>query len=707
MRASTDRASRLHRSLRWLRRPGGRLVRLAAFSLFLALGLIFVLSFQFLPSRYKLNEGDVSPYTIKAPQKVSYISQIKTREERTRAAEAVNDVYVLDAGIVETQRQRLNDSVREIDELRRSSAPLDERRDGVRRVTDPKLSVQRIDEMLSLDELEWRGVTADAARVLDLALRNRITERQLDQVQASLPALVNPGLSERQANHVLILVRSHVKANYLLDAEATAKAKRDAQDRVQPVRLTVEKGESVIRDGDIVRDVDLERLEAIGLRNPEVPWKAFVATTLLVGVFVVAAAVYIHNFQPGVVDHQRRLLLLALVIILAVLSAKLTIPGRELYGYLFPSAAAAMLIAVLLGGQIAFISTVVMAIAIGMATGTSFEMLALTFVTGIVGALAVAKAERLNAFVAAGIYVAGASFTVVTAFHLFAGELDLQRLAMLGVMSAINGALSAVLTLGMMSVLGHLFGVTTTLALLDMAHPTQPVFRRLLTEAPGTYHHSLIVANLCERAAEVVGADPLLSRVGAYYHDIGKTIRPYAFIENQVAGDNIHDRLDPITSAQIIAAHVSEGLDLGRKHGLPPAILDLIAQHHGTRLISFFYHRAREADPDVSAQQFRYPGPVPQTREAAIMMLADSVEAAVRSCPDHSKEKTNGIIQKVFSDCIAEGQLDQCDLTLRDIQRVRQVFASVLQGIFHPRIQYPESSTPQPREILPVADVRS
>jgi cyclic-di-AMP phosphodiesterase PgpH len=678
-------------------------LRLVTFAVLLWIGLTLALGVPLLPSRYDLKAGDVSPYILKAPQRVTYVSQIRTREERAHASEAVADVYVFDPSVSDTQRQRLNDVLRQLSDLRASPATLEQRRAAAIRIVDPGVGASVVDDVFLVSDSEWRAVIIDANRVLDLALRNRITDRQLGEVVASLPALIGPGMTEKQAMIVQTLVRMHIKPTFLLDSEESTKAKRDAHDRVQPVRVTIEKGETILRDGDIVQDLDLERLEAIGLRNPSVPWQAVVATSIWVAIVVFGLTIQIHQFHPQMLVGNRRLILLVTVLVLTVLAARLTVPGRELFAYLFPVAASSMLIAVLLGPQLAFSATVVLAFCLGMVTGMSFEMVSLSLLSGLIGLLTVWKMERINSFLVAGIYVSLTNFAIVTAFHLFSGDIDPQRLALLAILSAANGALAAALALGLMSSLGHVFGIATSLTLLDLAHPTQPLHRRLVTDAPGTYYHSMIVANLCERAAEAVGADPLLSRVGAYYHDVGKTLRPYAFIENQVIGDNIHDRLDPMTSAQMIRAHVTEGLELARRHRLPGKVCDLISQHHGTRLVGFFYQKARESNPNISQQEFRYPGPRPQSREAAVMMLADSVEAAIRSLPNPSKEELRGMIQKVVADIVNEGQLDECDLTLRDLEIIRAVFASVLEGIHHPRIQYPKNVPPAPVDPIPVA----
>jgi putative nucleotidyltransferase with HDIG domain len=240
--------------------------------------------------------------------------------------------------------------------------------------------------------------------------------------------------------------------------------------------------------------------------------------------------------------------------------------------------------------------------------------------------------------------------------------------------------------------LGNIFGITTTFQLLDLAQPTQPLLRQLLLRAPGTYHHSIIVGNLAESAAQSIGANSLLARVGAYYHDIGKLRRPWFFGENQLDGVNVHDNLDPQTSADIVISHVRDGLALARQHKLPIMVQDFISQHHGTFLVIPFYRQAlRDNDgQEIDVQDFRYPGPKPQTRETAILMLADTCEAAIRSAQISSPQEIEELTDKVIQDRLVDGQLIECDLRLRDLERIREAFTVIFQGMYHSRVPYPE-----------------
>jgi putative nucleotidyltransferase with HDIG domain len=286
---------------------------------------------------------------------------------------------------------------------------------------------------------------------------------------------------------------------------------------------------------------------------------------------------------------------------------------------------------------------------------------------------------------------------VVVAFGLLDG-LDATGIAQLAVAGVVNAALSVILAVGGFAVLGNVFGILTVFQMLELANPANPLLRRLLLETPGTYHHSVMVGNLAERAAETIGADPLLARIAAYYHDIGKMKNPLAFIENQAGGPNIHDELSPETSARIIAAHVRDGVDLAQEYNLPAQVASFIPQHHGTAVMGYFAGKAAEEGGEPDAEHFRYPGPKPQTREAAIVMLADGVEASVRSLPRKEDADIREMVDRIVDGRLADGQLDDSNLTLRDIGRIRESFVEQLLGMYHQRITYPDNVLPIERD---------
>jgi putative nucleotidyltransferase with HDIG domain len=372
------------------------------------------------------------------------------------------------------------------------------------------------------------------------------------------------------------------------------------------------------------------------------------------------------------------------------------VPSGVALRYLFPGPALAMLVAATLGPQAGVAAALFLGGAAGVIADNSFELVTYTALGGIVAALTLGRVERIGALFRAGLFAALVHTITVLVFRLPQGISEPGDMLVPMMAGIANGGMSASLALGGLFLLGPLFDIVTTMRLIELSRPNHPLLQRLLREAPATYHHSLMVANLAEQAAERIGADPLLTRVGAYYHDVGKITRPYFFSENQVEGVNPHDRLDPRTSAEVIASHVKDGLDMARRYRLPSRVRAFIPEHHGTNWVGFLYDQAVELASDttpVSESDFRHHGPKPQSKETALVMLADGCEAAVRAMRPTSAGEVAEVVSRVFSERVADGQLNESNLTLRELEITQEAFISALKGIFHPRIQYPKSET--------------
>jgi cyclic-di-AMP phosphodiesterase PgpH len=677
-----------------------RVWRLAFLGVALAAGLVFILTVHLLPSRYELREGDVSSQNIRAPEQVKYVSAIETRVERERAASAVQEVYSFDLGVAPQQRQRLSNAMQVIGSTRSNSGmPLDAKRSAVQQAVEVDLSADQVSLLLTMDDERWQLFSSTTPRVLYEILSERVTAQRLQDLRMELPArLSNIGWEAERALAV-DLIYQMARVNYAPNPTETARLKKEAQDAVAPITKSIERGEIILREGDVVRATDLERLEALGLRNPAVDWQAIVSSSLLVLLSLSLLIGYVVTFEPELLLHERRLMLIVLVMLATVLAAKLVLPGRPYWSYIFPIAAVAMLLATLLEARLALLVAVLLGFMVALVSSNSLEVALIGLVGAVLGTIGVQRSERLHSYFVAGGMVAVGTFAVILAFRLIAKEDSWATIALMAGLSVVNGLLAASLAVGTFSLLGRLFGITTNIQLLELSDPTQPLLRRLLNEAPGTYHHSIMVGNLAERAAERIGADPLLVRVGAYYHDIGKLARPYFFAENQFDGNNIHDSLDPQTSARIVASHVRDGLDLADRYELPVRIREFISQHHGKRLVSYFYNQAsKEHDRPVDVSEYSYPGPRPFSKETGIVMLADSVEAVVRSVKSHTAESIAALVQKIINERIAEGELLDSELTLRDLEEIKAAFTAILIGMYHPRIEYPPAAALQEPE---------
>jgi cyclic-di-AMP phosphodiesterase PgpH len=665
-------------------------------SLLLIASVSVVLVVRVSPDAVDLSVGEAAPRAVLAPHTVTYVSRYLTDQQREQVAAQIAAVYSApDAEIVRQQLAQTRGITDYLTQVRTDSfATLDERKAAIQAIRNLTLSPAAINAILSLDAASWEAVRADVNAVLEQAMRAEIRDTDLADAQRRVPTLVNHTLSPSSVETVVALVQALLVPNSTYDEAATTERRQQARDRVLPVNRTIKQGEAVVREGDLVTELDLEELQALGLQHAKGGTSRTAGTVMFVGLLVGVLVIYIYRLQPDLWERPRRLLLLALSFIVAAAVARLMVPGHTLLPYLFPAAALAMLASVLINVQLGVIMSLLLAGLVGFVSGGSLEMVMYALVGSLVGSLVLWQLDQLSSFTRAGAIVALANILTLAAFRVYQQDFDTAGLVQLLGMAIANGAVSVSLTFAAYAFVGRAFGITTALQLLELARPTHPLFRQLLLKAPGTYHHSIIVANMAERAAEVVGADPLLARVGAYYHDIGKTVRPYFFIENQSDGMNVHDRLDPKTSAQIIIRHTQDGVDLARQYDLPERVQDIIAQHHGTTMAGFFFRVAtrlakENKGPDVEESDFRYPGPKPNTREAAIVMLAD-VEAVVRSMRPDTPADMDKLIRQYVDDKLLSGQLDRCNLTLLDLDLIREAFSSVLKSIFHPRIQYPE-----------------
>ena len=359
--------------------------------------------------------------------------------------------------------------------------------------------------------------------------------------------------------------------------------------------------------------------------------------------------------------------------------------------FAIPLACVPMLMAILINDEVAIALNIFNCILISVAVNFNFEITILAVLNSIAGVMLLKKMQQRNDILYSSIYIAMINLMVYLSMGFLLSNSIIDVLKKAG-MVCLASLISGVLTIGFLPFFESFFDIVTTVKLLELSNPNHPLLKRLLLEAPGSYHHSVLVANLAEVAAESVGANPVLARVSAYYHDIGKIKRPYFFKENQLGNVNPHDKITPNLSTLIIISHVKDGLELAKEYKIPKVIQDAIGQHHGTTLVKYFYVTMKNSsdNPDeIKEEDFRYQGPNPESKEAAIIMLSDAVEAAVRSIPNPTKGKIEEMVNNLIKSRLNEGQLNNCDLTLKDLEKIRASFMKVLSGIYHERIEYP------------------
>ncbi|MGK2905145.1 MAG: HD family phosphohydrolase [Desulfuromonadales bacterium] len=530
----------------------------------------------------------------------------------------------------------------------------------------------------------------------------------LGELQESLKKAVDetalPGNQQKALRELIVpLLRPNISFN---QNETDARRKLARED-VKPVLIQVKKGEMIAREGDRITNDQIKRLGALSDDGSAVAlWRNAMGMLLSCFLLIYFAHTFalrnIRKYRPD----NRDLIFLTMVFIVHVLVLKICIfisaalgsafpyVDQNAYYYVFPFAVGSMLVRIVLNSEICLIFAILSAIVTGALFGNSFAVMVFVFLTSLASAHWVRHVTERSSLFRAGLRLGMFNFMLLFALHLMTSRpFDLQLIYKLGFGFA-GGLVAAVMVTGIVPLVESLFRYTTNIKLLELANMNNPVLRDLMVQAPGTYHHSVIVGNLAEAAAENIGVNPLLVRVAAYYHDIGKIRKPLYFVENIGGQENRHDKLAPSMSSLILMAHVKDGTELARENKLGKALTDILRQHHGTSLMKFFYERAQsKADPEVEQideRDYRYPGPKPQTREAALVMLADAIEAASRTLTDPTPARIQGMVQKIINNIFIDGQLDECELTLKDIHNIAKSFNLVLGGIFHYRVDYPE-----------------
>lgn len=694
-------------------------LRTAAFAVALAAAVVLAL-IPFFPRQLQVREGDVASRDLTSPRDVGFESELLTERSREEAAAAVPDVLSFDPTVRAQQISRLDTAVVRATQVRDDQV-LDQpaKKEALGRIQDlGGLSQRSLDAILSLPAERWQVVINEAREALSATMDESIGPDAVGAAKDALGQKISPALTGDEALLSTELVRPLVVPTLVVDQQTTDAARETARNEVVPVRITVSEGQVIVGDGQQIDATAVEVLREVGLLSPRVEWDNMVAVIMVALAASAGLAAYLFLFRPPGVSTDRHLLLLLLVVAVPVLLAKLhlslILPDEErlFLAYILPLAAAPMLVATLLEGRLAVVVVGLQALLLtfvvvylpDVSLAATVEPLdALRVLTvylfgGVAGVYAIYRAERLNRYLFAGLGVAAVSLAAL----LIGWFLDPDRqgldVAWMTTWATVNGVSSGLLAAGASLTLGGVFGVVTRVQLMELSQLNSPLLRRLQDDAPGTFHHSIIVGNLGERAAYLVGADPLLVRVGCYYHDIGKILQPGFYAENQMGGDNPHDGMDPGASARAIAQHVRAGLELTRRYRLPPRVQAFIPEHHGTLLVTYFYRKAtQEGEGEVDPAAFSYPGPRPQSRETGIVMLADSVEAVVRSSADRSPERIDQLVEEVIAERIAQGQLDDCDLTLRDIRTIAESFKTTLRGVYHPRIEYPEPTEAERR----------
>ena len=663
----------------------------------------------------QISAGEVASREFVAPRSLTYTSDILTEQQREAATGSVSAIYSPpDTTIARNQLESMRSTLAYINSVRADEFATNEQKlADLAALEDIVLDQETAQHILDLSDSRWQAVQQEAIVVLEQVMRATIREDRLDNARETVPALVSLSLPEDQAVVVSELVTGFVAPNSLYSEILTETARQQASDSVAPVERSFVQGQTLLLRGQIISEVDIEALEHFDLVKTQTRWQDLVSAAALALVTLVYFLVYF-NRNSDLTEDLRGLTVLIILFIVFLVAGRFVVNSQSMIQFIFPLAAFSLVVASLFGTKTALVFTLPLCILYGYDTPNAFELTLYNLLGSYSGVFALGAARRMTSFFWAAALIAFSEIMVILAFRIPQPNADLINIAALVGIALVNGIASSSLTVLLQYVLAQILGMTTALQLMEISRPDHPLLQFILRNAPGTYQHSLQVANLAEQAAEIIGADTLLTRVGAIYHDAGKAKNPHFFIENQLPGtQNPHDTLDPVTSAQTIINHIPDGVKLARKHRLPRRIQDFIEEHHGTMQTRYQFAKAVEAvggdEVQVNENQFTYPGPRPRSRETAILMLADGSEARIRAEGPADEDELRKVIKSIVEHRLSSGQLDETNLTLRDLDEIIESFTTTLRGIYHPRIEYPNTKKeiPPRSEDIPTVPIIS
>lgn len=656
-----------------------------------AIFIYFIMLTVVTPKRYKLNEGDIATVDIKAPRDIIDEEATKAKEQEVTAK--VEKKFTLKNEIKIEASENIKSFFDKLINLKSNDIDEKSKISELKKIDAFKLSDAEYKTLLDLNvdkdtELQWIALTA-----IDKGYEKQIEEDNSEDI-AEAKTIVDDYLSSQELeSNIEVILRemceSQIKANYFFDQSKTDEAVKEALKSVS--KVMIKKNQTIVKEGEPITQQQINILTELGLVGEDLS-KDYIYTYIILAFFVLFVLgmqyMYLKKEKKEILIDTKLVFLILLLNLLSVISARVF---TFVSLFIIPIACAPILMTVFLDSKISIVINSLNLLFVAVIVGFDPQVILIGIVSTIVSSTTLKKVSQRNDILYSTVYVVAAVAVVILSSGILLSNNIKQIL--LDVILAVFGAfISGILAMGLLPFLESSFSLVTNMKLLELSNPNNPLLKRLLMEAPGTYHHSVMVANLAEVAAEEVGANPMLVRVGAYYHDVGKIKRPFFFGENQLGGTNPHDKISPTLSTTIIISHVKDGLELAKEYDIPKVVSDMIVQHHGTTLVKYFYYTLKNSseNPDeIREEDFRYPGPKPQSKEAAIIMMADSVEAAVRSIQEPTLEKIEDMVNNIVKDKMNSNQLNECDLTFRELEVIKACFLRVLKGIYHHRIEYP------------------
>lgn len=662
----------------------------------LLLGLIIFITYSILvtsitPKRYDLAIGDIASVDIKATRDT--VDELATKEKEKEITEKVTPEKTLNGDIKIKAQENV---IKLFDKISNINSTVTEEKDklsSIKKLDLYNLSDDEYKLLFSLPNEKLSEVNWFIQDTLNLAYEDAIDEDKEENIQRAKNVIdeeIDKKGFERNLEEIIrYICYSEIKPNLLYDKEKTEEKIREAL-KEAPKQI-IKKNQIIVKEGEPITERQIEILKELGLLDTGVGksnFNIYFVLAIFVALVLGLQYSYIAKERKEIFKDSKMILMISIVSIIALVLAR----GVSIISpYLIPLACAPIILTVLIDYKVSLVINTLNILLMGVVVDFTPTILILAIVNVIIGSTSLKKIQQRNDVLYATIYMA-----LITAIVTFTTSMLISNNIngiLINTGCAVLGAIiSGILALGILPFFESSFDVITNIKLLELSNPNHPIMKRLLMEAPGTYHHSMMVANLAEVAAEEVGGNAVVARIGAYYHDIGKIKRPYFFGENQKFKENPHDKITPNLSTLIIISHTKDGVELAREHKIPKVIQDIIEQHHGTTLVKYFYYTLKnssEKPEEIKEEDFRYPGPTPSSKEAGIIMLADSVEAAVRSISEPTKGKIEEMVNNIIKDKLYSDQLVNCDLTLKDLEVIRKCFLKVLTGIYHQRIEYP------------------
>lgn len=666
----------------------------------------FTLSSSLIITRYDLAVGDIAKVDIRAPKDIE--DEITTQKNIEQALKHVQDMYSYDANVKKNAIQNIEGLFNTVKKVNKeiqpnaangeegSSEKLQEERSKSLREQSPigNLSLENYNILVSLEDKQLdslsKFLTETIGKLFDTTVIYENKPQDMAVAQGVITTTFNNSAYSKSIKDLgMAIGYTQVKPNYFIDHEKTEELRQEASKGVKPV--VIKKDQTIVSEGEPITQAQVDILKKLGLLNQDRTFSFSLHISLIAMVVGVVGLqwIYLKGKNKSVYVDQSKLILINFLTLLTVVF------GRTLgiiSPYIIPFSCMPILLSVLIEDKVSIVISTLNVIFIAFLGKFSIDITLIALINVITVPIILKKVQQRNDIIYSALFMAIVNivFTAIIGYFLSSNMLDIAKKSLT---TGISALVSGILAIGILPFLENIFDLVTNIKLLELSNPNHPLMKRLLLEAPGTYHHSVLVANLAEMAAESIGANAVLARVSAYYHDVGKLERPYYFKENQVGIDNPHDKIEPALSSSIILSHVVDGVRLGKKYGLPQAIVDIVGQHHGDSLVKYFYITMKnnsENPEEVREEDYKYKGPAPTTREGAIVMLADSVEAAVRSIQGPTKEKIQTMVDNIIKGRLEENQLSNSELTFRDIKNIREAFLKVLSGIYHERIEYPK-----------------